>query len=60
MKKSDVFLEVRDARVPCSSQNSELLLTLPPGMKRLVLYNKFDLVPEKQALEEIRKLHKDS
>ena len=45
LKKVDIFIEVRDARVPKSSQNHELLALLPPGMKRLVVYNKFDLVP---------------
>ena len=48
---------MRDARIPKSSENPELLALLPPGMKRLVVYNKVDLVPEKLALEEIKKLH---
>lgn len=60
LKKTDIFIEVRDARVPRSSENPELLALLPPKMKRLVVYNKVDLVPEKQALEEIRKLHAET
>ena len=60
LKKTDIFIEVRDARVPRSSENKELLELLPPGMKRVVLYNKIDLVPEKQAIEEIRKLHAET
>lgn len=47
LKKTDVFIEVRDARIPHSSENQELLALLPPNMKRLVVYNKVDLVPEK-------------
>lgn len=60
LKKTDIFIEVRDARIPRSSENKELIELLPPGMKRLVLYNKVDLVPEKKALEEIRKLHEET
>ena len=59
-KKTDIFIEVRDARLPRSSENPELLALLPPGMKRLVIYNKVDLVPEKLALAEIRKLHEET
>ena len=47
LKNTDVFIEVRDARVPRSSENKELVQMLPRGMKRLVVYNKVDLVPEK-------------
>ena len=57
LKKVDIFIEVRDARIPHTSENQELLALLPKGMKRLVVYNKIDLVPEKQALEEIKKVH---
>ena len=60
LKNTDVFIEVRDARVPRSSENKELVQMLPRGMKRLVVYNKVDLVPEKQALEVIRKLHAET
>ena len=60
LKKTDIFIEVRDARLPRTSENAELLALLPKGMKRLVVYNKIDLVPEKTALEEIRKLHEET
>lgn len=60
LKKTDVFIEVRDARIPRSSENQDLLALLPPNMKRLVVYNKVDLVPEKLALEEIKKLHAET
>ena len=51
MKKADIFIEVRDAWIPKTSENPELLSLLPKGMKRLVIYNKFDLVPNRQALD---------
>ena len=57
LKKVNIFIEVRDARIPRTSENPELLALLPSNMKRLVVYNKIDLVPEKQALDEIKKLH---
>ena len=57
MKKIDIFIEVRDARIPRTSENQELLSLIPSKMKRLVVYNKFDLVPEKKAVVEIKKLH---
>jgi len=60
MKKIDIFIEVRDARIPRTSENKELLELIPPKMKRLVVYNKFDLVPEKQAIAQIKKLHEES
>jgi len=60
LKKTDIFIEVRDARIPRSSENADLLALLPPKMKRLVVYNKIDLVQEKVALEEIRKLHEET
>ena len=60
LKKVNIFIEVRDARVPVTSENPDLIELLPPGMKRLVVYNKFDLVPDKRALECIKQLHADS
>lgn len=60
LKKVDIFIEVRDARIPRTSENPELLALLPPKMKRLVVYNKIDLVPEKQAILEIKKLHEET
>ena len=60
LKKTDIFIEVRDARIPRSSENPELLALLPPKMKRLVVYNKVDLVPERIFMEEVRKLHAET
>jgi ribosome biogenesis GTPase A len=54
VKKIDVFIEVRDARMPRTSKNSELLAMLPPSMKRLVVYNKIDLTNERKALEVMK------
>lgn len=54
VKKIDVFIEVRDARMPRTSRNSELLTMLPPSMKRLVVYNKIDLTNERKALEVMK------
>lgn len=42
--KIDVFLEVRDARVPISSFNSQIdELIKEHRKKKIVLFNKFDL-----------------
>jgi len=54
VKKIDVFIEVRDARMPRTSRNSELLAMLPPSMKRLIVYNKIDLTNERKALEVMK------
>lgn len=54
LKKVDVFVEVRDARIPKTSRNPELIAALPPKIKRLVVYNKIDLTNEKKALEMIK------
>jgi ribosome biogenesis GTPase A len=43
IKKVDVFLEVRDCRIPISSGNSELNQLIPPHVKRIILFNKYDL-----------------
>ena len=58
--KASLFLEVRDARMPRTSHNAEILTVLPPKMKRLVLYNKIDLANEKKSLELIKALHQDN
>ena len=43
MKKCDLFIEVRDARIPFISQNDAILELIPPGTKRIVVLNKIDL-----------------
>lgn len=42
-KKIDILLEVRDARLPITSGNPELLKYMTPNIKRIILFNKFDL-----------------
>lgn len=58
-KKIDAFIEVRDARMPKSSVNPDLIGILPPGMKRLIVYNKIDLVPARKTVELLKELHKE-
>lgn len=57
IKKVDIFIEVRDARIPKTSKNVELISLLPLHMKRLVVYNKIDLTNEKRAIEVIKEIH---
>lgn len=60
LKKIDVFIEVRDARIPKTSENPDLIAILPPNMKRLVVYNKIDLVPARKTLELVKSIHEVS
>ena len=59
LKKVDLFIEVRDARIPYTSHNPELLEQLPQQMKRLVVFNKIDLANEKKSMELIKRIEKD-
>jgi len=43
LKKVDIFLEIRDSRIPISSGNTELNRLIPENVKRFILFNKFDL-----------------
>lgn len=43
IRKADIFLEIRDSRIPLSSGNSELDRFIPDNVKRILLFNKFDL-----------------
>lgn len=43
IKKADLFLEIRDSRIPISSGNQELDRLIPDNVKRLILFNKYDL-----------------
>ena len=58
MKKADIFIEVRDAWNPKTSENPELLGLLLKGMIRLVIYIKFDFVLNQQAHDRIKELQK--
>jgi ribosome biogenesis GTPase A len=53
IKKADMFIEVRDARIPYTSHNTELLSLIPSRMKRLIVFNKMDLANEKKTLSII-------
>ena len=57
LKKADMFIEVRDARIPYTSHNKELLELIrekQPRMKRLVVMNKMDLANETKTLAMIK------
>jgi ribosome biogenesis GTPase A len=43
LKKADIFLEVRDSRIPLSSGNAELDNIIPDNIKRFIVFNKYDL-----------------
>ena len=59
LKKVDMFVEVRDARIPYTSHNPELMEQLPQQMKRLVVFNKIDLANEKRSVEMIKAIEKE-
>jgi ribosome biogenesis GTPase A len=43
IRKANIFLEVRDSRIPISSGNSELDHYIPENVNRIILFNKYDL-----------------
>jgi ribosome biogenesis GTPase A len=43
IKKTDIFLEIRDARIPLSSGNEEFDNLIPSHIKRIIIFNKFDI-----------------
>jgi len=43
IKKIDIFLEIRDSRIPISSGNSEIENLLTDNIRRIILFNKYDL-----------------
>jgi len=56
LQKADLFIEVRDARIPVTSHNSELTSLIPAKVKRLVVFNKMDLANESKTLHHIKQL----
>ena len=59
LKKADLFIEVRDARIPVTSHNKDLFDLIKdrtPNMKRLVVFNKMDLANETKTLSLIKQL----
>lgn len=63
LKKADLFLEIRDARIPLTSGNDELNKIIPPHIKRIIIYNKFDLCNQnltKKIVENLSKQNKNT
>ena len=56
-KKVNLFIEVRDARIPMTSRNESLHEILPPTLKRIVVYNKMDLANQKHTMNLIKEMH---
>ena len=59
LKKADLFIEVRDARIPMTSHNKDLLEHIrerTPRLKRLVVFNKMDLANENKTLALIKQI----
>ena len=58
IKKANLFIEVRDARIPITSHNKDLLSLIKdrtPSLKRLVIFNKMDLCNESKTLAHIKR-----
>jgi ribosome biogenesis GTPase A len=52
-----LFIEVRDARIPVTSQNRELIEVIKekqPKLKRLIVVNKMDLANENKTLSLLK------
>ena len=60
MKKIDILLEVRDCRMPITSGNPELLKYMTPNIKRLILFNKFDLCNKEKTSKIIKSNFKEN
>jgi ribosome biogenesis GTPase A len=57
LKKVNFFVEVRDARLPITSYNSEIDVKLKEyGIKKAIVLSKFDLCHEKQTMAHISKI----
>ena len=54
IKKADLFIEVRDSRIPLTSHNPELIRILPQRMKKIVVFNKIDLANENKTMGIIK------
>ena len=54
-KNVDVFLEIRDARIPFSSKNSEFDTIIKANQKKKhIIFNKFDLCDQKKTIKIIQ------
>ena len=59
LKRVNMFIEVRDARIPLTSHNPELMSLIPPQMKKIVVYNKIDLANLRKTTELLKKIETD-
>ena len=59
LQKANLFIEVRDARIPVTSYNKELIELIKekqPKLKRLIVVNKMDLANENKTLALLKEL----
>lgn len=59
LKKVNMFIEVRDARIPMTSHNPELIKLVPPQMRKIVVYNKIDLANVRKTTELLKRMDSD-
>lgn len=58
-KKTDVFLEIRDSRIPLTSGNDELEKIIPNHVKRFIIFNKFDICNQILTMKIVEKFSKE-
>lgn len=54
-KKTDIFLEIRDSRIPLTSGNEELDRIIPDHIKRIIIFNKFDICNQQLTKKIVEK-----
>ena len=59
LKKVDIFLEIRDSRIPLTSGNQELDKIIPPHIKRIIIFNKFDICNQNLTKKIVEKYAKE-
>jgi ribosome biogenesis GTPase A len=63
LRKANLFIEVRDARIPLASHNHDLIELIKeraPSLKRLVVFNKMDLANESKSLAIIKRMREQA
>lgn len=63
LRKANLFIEVRDARIPLTSHNKDLIELIKeraPSLKRLVVFNKIDLANENKTLAIVKRLREEA
>jgi mitochondrial GTPase 1 len=58
-KKTDIFLEIRDSRIPLSSGNDELDKMIPNNIKRIIIFNKYDICNQNLTKKIVEKYAKE-